>query len=80
MAISGRVISSVGVSGTAILVTFTLADMVPLRTFALLQSGHSICETVGLIVGAMIGSQTNKDNWRLLVASQWFSDQEGFRG
>jgi hypothetical protein len=40
IAILGRFVSSVGVCGIAALVTFTLADMLPLRAFALLQSGH----------------------------------------
>lgn len=79
MAISGRLVSSVGVCGIAVLVTFALAHMVPLRTFALLQSAHYLCETVGSIVGATIGSQIMKGNQRLSVVSPRLSDQHKLR-
>ncbi|EHK41962.1 hypothetical protein TRIATDRAFT_322098 [Trichoderma atroviride IMI 206040] len=63
------------VSGMTILVTFTLSDMVQLRTFALLQSVHSICETAGLVLGGILGSRLAHSNaaaWRL-----WYQVNSG---
>ncbi|KAL7919156.1 major facilitator superfamily domain-containing protein [Trichoderma austrokoningii] len=74
-ALLGRAILSTGVSGMTILVTFTLSDMVQLRTFALLQSVHSICETAGLVLGGILGSRlahSNASAWRL-----WYQVNSG---
>ncbi|KAK1244006.1 hypothetical protein MKX08_002144 [Trichoderma sp. CBMAI-0020] len=74
-ALLGRVILSTGVSGMTILVTFTLSDMVQLRTFALLQSVHSICETAGLVLGGILGSRLAHSDaaaWRL-----WYQVNSG---
>ncbi|KAL6886797.1 major facilitator superfamily domain-containing protein [Trichoderma evansii] len=71
----GRVILSAGVSGMTILVTFTLSDMVQLRTFALLQCVHSICETAGLVLGGILGSRLAHSNaaaWR-----SWYQVNSG---
>lgn len=44
----------------------TMIDLVPGRRFAFWQSIHSIFETMGLVIGGILGSGLNvTDGWRL---------------